>query len=190
MAHWLLTNGKLNRNEEHHLFQQGIPTLLWAKLSCYLEITMPDHYPKDPYKVDNIFEAAKWIFKGTDTATSIKKIVAPIPGLITNSTTRTPAPIKSETSDAATNAIISMLACMEEHMVALLESACWLVWKNTWWLYSMLGTMHNLRLMLLVLLAMVATSVGKLATLWSEVTIRSWKRLFSKARYNVMLKAR
>ena len=39
IARWLLANGKLYRNEERHLFQQGIPTLLWAKLACCLEIS-------------------------------------------------------------------------------------------------------------------------------------------------------
>ena len=52
--------------------------------------------------------------------------VAPTPSLITNpaitATTRTPAPIETETLDAATNAIISTLAHMEECMAALLNA--------------------------------------------------------------------
>ena len=130
MACWLLANGKLYRNEERCLFQQGIPTLLWAKLVYCLEITMPDHHPEDPYKVDNVFEAAKWILKGTDMSTGLVKPVAPTPSLITNPTittaarttaARTPAAVKTETLDATTNAIISMLACMGECMAALLN---------------------------------------------------------------------
>ena len=87
---------------------------------------MLDHHPKDPYKVDSVFEAAKWILKGTNTATAIKKAVAPTPGIITNSAANTAAraqaPIKSETLDATSNAMINMLAYMEECMAALLNA--------------------------------------------------------------------
>ena len=54
----------------------------------------------------------------------------------------------------------------------------------------MLGTMDNLKLALLILLVTVATSVRKLATPWSEVTVRSLKHSFSKERYNIILKTR
>ena len=59
MARWLLSNGKLYKNEACCLFQQDIPILLWAKLVCCLEITMLDHHLKDPYEVDSVFEAVK-----------------------------------------------------------------------------------------------------------------------------------
>ena len=45
---------------------------------------MLDHHSKNPYEVDNIFEAAKWILKGTDMFTGLAKTVALISGLITN----------------------------------------------------------------------------------------------------------
>ena len=87
---------------------------------------MLDYYPENPYKVNNVFEATKWILKGTNTATGIKKTVAPTLGLIINSTTnaptRVPASVKLETLDIATNAIISMPACMEECIAALLDA--------------------------------------------------------------------
>ncbi|KNZ72417.1 hypothetical protein J132_03383 [Termitomyces sp. J132] len=70
IARWLLANGKLYRNEEHCLFQQGIPMSLWSKIVCCLEITLPDHHPEDPYDVDQVFEGAKWVLKGTDTSTT------------------------------------------------------------------------------------------------------------------------
>ena len=87
---------------------------------------MLDHHPEDPYKVNNIFEAAQWISKGTNMSTGLAKPISPTPGLITNPAitiiARTPAPVKTETLDTATNAIISMLAHMEEHMTALLDT--------------------------------------------------------------------
>ncbi|KAG5348205.1 hypothetical protein C0989_010826, partial [Termitomyces sp. Mn162] len=68
IARWLLANGKLYRNEERRLFQQGIPTSLWSKVVRRLEITLPNHHPEDPYDVDQVFEGAKWVLKGTDTS--------------------------------------------------------------------------------------------------------------------------
>ncbi|KAG5722487.1 hypothetical protein E4T56_gene2882 [Termitomyces sp. T112] len=70
IARWLLTNSKLYRNEEHRLFQQGIPMSLWSKLIRRLKITLPNHHPEDPYNVDQVFEGAKWILKGMDTSTT------------------------------------------------------------------------------------------------------------------------
>ncbi|KNZ71645.1 hypothetical protein J132_07876 [Termitomyces sp. J132] len=68
IARWLLANSKLYCNEEHRLFQQGILTLLWSKIVCCLEITLPNHHPKDPYDVDQVFEGTKWVLKRTDTS--------------------------------------------------------------------------------------------------------------------------
>ncbi|KNZ78769.1 hypothetical protein J132_09907 [Termitomyces sp. J132] len=70
IARWLLTNSKLYRNEECCLFQQGIPMLLWSKIIHRLEITLPNHHPEDLYDVDQVFEGAKWVLKGTDTSTT------------------------------------------------------------------------------------------------------------------------
>ncbi|KNZ78150.1 hypothetical protein J132_01675 [Termitomyces sp. J132] len=70
IARWLLANGKLYHNEECCLFQQGIPMSLWSKIIRCLEITLPDHHPEDPYNVEQVFEGAKWVLKGTDTSTT------------------------------------------------------------------------------------------------------------------------
>ncbi|KAG6871565.1 hypothetical protein C0992_010726 [Termitomyces sp. T32_za158] len=45
IAQWLLQNGKLYRNEERCLFQQGIPTSLWTKIARQLKIAKPNHHP-------------------------------------------------------------------------------------------------------------------------------------------------
>ena len=120
-----MTKGKIYQNKECHLFQQGIPTLLWSKIICYLEITFPNYHPEDPYEVDQVFEAAKWVLKSTDTTMTSKK-------LATASTTTVPtihspatAPVtivKKEPLDVATAAIINALACMEEKMEVVLNA--------------------------------------------------------------------
>ncbi|KAG5350042.1 hypothetical protein C0989_000513 [Termitomyces sp. Mn162] len=123
IARWLLTNGKLYHNEECHLFQQGIPTLLWSKIICHLKITLPDHHPEDPYNVDQVFEGAKWVLKGMDTSmtktsngtsgTSSSSPIVNAPALLLPMT-------KWETLElATTTAIVSAL----EHLEALLTSS-------------------------------------------------------------------
>ncbi|KAG5349797.1 hypothetical protein C0989_001830 [Termitomyces sp. Mn162] len=117
IARWLLTNSKLYHNEECCLFQQGIPTSLWSKIICCLEITLPDHHPEDPYDIDQVFEGAKWVLKGTDTSMTktsngTSGISLPLP--IANAPVP-PLPMpKWETLElVTTTAVISALECLE-----------------------------------------------------------------------------
>ncbi|KNZ78741.1 hypothetical protein J132_10329, partial [Termitomyces sp. J132] len=120
IARWLLTNGKLYRNEERRLFQQGIPTLLWSKVVRCLEITLPDHHPEDPYDVDQVFEGAKWVLKGTDTSTTkTSNGTTGIHSPIANPPTVPSLAPKQEALElATTTAIVSAL----ERLEALLTS--------------------------------------------------------------------
>ncbi|KAG5348853.1 hypothetical protein C0989_007729 [Termitomyces sp. Mn162] len=117
IARWLLANGKLYRNKERRLFQQGIPTSLWSKIICRLEITLPDHHPEDPYEVDQVFEGAKWVLKGTDTSTT--KTSNGTSGIHLSSpianppTAPSPAPKQETLELATTTAIVSTLECLE-----------------------------------------------------------------------------
>ncbi|KAG5348588.1 hypothetical protein C0989_009643, partial [Termitomyces sp. Mn162] len=112
IARWLLANGKLYRNEEHRLFQQGIPMLLWSKIVCRLKITLPDHHPEDPYEVDQVFEGAKWVLKGTDTSTT--KTSNGTSGIHTSPPPTPSHAPKQETLElATTTAIVSALERLE-----------------------------------------------------------------------------
>ncbi|KAG6872911.1 hypothetical protein C0993_001838, partial [Termitomyces sp. T159_Od127] len=63
ISRWLLKHGKIHANKERHLFQQGILTLLWAKIARRLEILKPTHHPEDPYNVKDVYEAGNWHLK-------------------------------------------------------------------------------------------------------------------------------
>ncbi|KAG6873459.1 hypothetical protein C0992_008737, partial [Termitomyces sp. T32_za158] len=71
IARWLLQNGKLYRNEERRLFQQGIPTSLWTKIAHQLKVARPDQHLLEPYDVEDVLEAGKWALKGTNTSITI-----------------------------------------------------------------------------------------------------------------------
>ncbi|KNZ80378.1 hypothetical protein J132_06115 [Termitomyces sp. J132] len=117
IARWLLANGKLYRNEECRLFQQGIPMLLWSKIVCCLEITLPDHHPEDPYDVDQVSEGAKWVLKRTDTSmTKTSNGTSGIPSSlpITNAPTApSPTPKRETLELTTTTAIVSALERLE-----------------------------------------------------------------------------
>ncbi|KAG5348842.1 hypothetical protein C0989_007828 [Termitomyces sp. Mn162] len=103
IARWLLANSKLYRNEECCLFQQGIPMLLWSKIVCCLEITLPDHHPEDPYDVDQVFEGAKWVLKGMDTSTT----------KTSNGTSSIPLSSPIANTPAAPLPMLNTLECLE-----------------------------------------------------------------------------
>ncbi|KAG5349088.1 hypothetical protein C0989_006076, partial [Termitomyces sp. Mn162] len=122
IARWLLANSKLYRNKERCLFQQGIPTLLWSKIVCRLEITLPDYYPEDPYDVDQVFKGAKWVLKGMDTSMTktsngTSGIHSSLP-IVNLPTTPSPVPKQETLELATTTAIVSTL----EHLEALLTN--------------------------------------------------------------------
>ena len=98
--------------------------MLWSKLIHCLEITLPNYHLKDPYEVDQVFEAAKWVLKGTDTSTTSKKPTAASPTTI--STIHSPATasvtiVKKKPLDIAVIAIVNTLAHMEKQMEAVLN---------------------------------------------------------------------
>ena len=107
------------------MFQQGILTLLWSKLVCHLEITLLNHYPEDPYEVDQVFEAVKWVLKGTNTAMTSKKLTpvstTTIPTIHSPATTPITI-VKKEPLDFAAAAIVNALAHMEKQMEAVLNA--------------------------------------------------------------------
>ncbi|KNZ72423.1 hypothetical protein J132_03389 [Termitomyces sp. J132] len=116
IARWLLTNSKLYCNEEHYLFQQGIPMSLWSQIVCHLKITLPDHYPEHSYDVDQVFKGTKWVLKGTDMATTktsngtsgitlLPVVNAPL--------LPSPTPKCGTLKLATTTVIVSMLECLE-----------------------------------------------------------------------------
>ncbi|KAG6878972.1 hypothetical protein C0992_006227 [Termitomyces sp. T32_za158] len=57
IARWLVQNGKLYRNEEHRLFQQGFPMSIWVRIASHLEVVSTNHHLEEPYNIEAVFEA-------------------------------------------------------------------------------------------------------------------------------------
>ncbi|KAG5733236.1 hypothetical protein E4T56_gene20881 [Termitomyces sp. T112] len=90
---------------------------LWSKIVHRLEITLPDHYPEDPYNVDQVFKGAKWVLKGTDTSTtktSNGTSGIPSPSPIANAPAApSPTPKRETLELTTTTAIVSTLERLE-----------------------------------------------------------------------------
>ncbi|KAG6867546.1 hypothetical protein C0993_001361 [Termitomyces sp. T159_Od127] len=118
---WLLQHGKIHANEERRLFQQGIPTSLWAKITRRLEILKPTHHSEDPYNVKDIYKAGNWHLKGTDTSLSIPRAkgILPVPTQpqAANNTVTTNIYIKKEDMEAAISVAVTSAMTQIETMI-------------------------------------------------------------------------
>ncbi|KAG6897852.1 hypothetical protein C0993_007265 [Termitomyces sp. T159_Od127] len=118
---WLLQHGKIHANKEQRLFQQGIPTSLWAKITRQLEILKLTHHPKDPYDVKDAYKAGNWHLKGTDTSLGIPcaKGILPVPTQpqAANNTVTTNSYIKKEDMEAAISAAVASAMTQIETMI-------------------------------------------------------------------------
>ncbi|OSD04852.1 hypothetical protein PYCCODRAFT_1363312, partial [Trametes coccinea BRFM310] len=69
MTSYLISQNRLSTSEQSRLFVRGIAQPLWGQVSQRLQLKLPDHYPKDPYKLDDVYNTTKFVLHGTVTAT-------------------------------------------------------------------------------------------------------------------------
>ncbi|KAG6883865.1 hypothetical protein C0993_003262 [Termitomyces sp. T159_Od127] len=129
ISRWLLQHGKIHANEEQRLFQQGIPTSLWAKITRHLEILKPTHHPEDPYNVKDVYEAGNWHLRGTDTSLGIPcaKEILPIttqPQAANNMVTTNSYIKKEDMKAAISTAVASAITCIETMINTQLSTPC------------------------------------------------------------------
>ncbi|KAG6898774.1 hypothetical protein C0993_004323, partial [Termitomyces sp. T159_Od127] len=118
---WLLQHSKIHTDEERHLFQQGILTLLWVKIAKRFEILKPIHHPKDLYNVKDVYDAGDWHLKGTDMSLGIPRtkgilLVTTQPQVVNNMVT-TDSYIKKEDMGAAISTAVASIMTHIETMI-------------------------------------------------------------------------
>src|ERR1700679_517663 len=59
---------RLSDAEQSRAFIRGFQHDLWTRIAHRLELKFPDHYPDDPYPLDDIPHAAKFVLAGTNTS--------------------------------------------------------------------------------------------------------------------------
>jgi len=62
---FLKGKGRLSEAEQSRAFVRGFQPALWASISQRLQLKLPDHFPDDPYPLDTIHEAARFVLHGT-----------------------------------------------------------------------------------------------------------------------------
>ncbi|KAG6876724.1 hypothetical protein C0993_000818 [Termitomyces sp. T159_Od127] len=121
ISRWLLQHSKIYTNKERCLFQQSIPTLLWAKIARQLKILKPTHHLEDPYDVKDVYKAGNWHLKGTDMSLGIlhAKKILPVTTQpqVANNTVTTNSYIKKEDMEATISAAVASAITHIETMI-------------------------------------------------------------------------
>ncbi|KAI0364102.1 hypothetical protein BV20DRAFT_908445, partial [Pilatotrama ljubarskyi] len=65
MTSYLMKHNRLSESEQSRLFVRGIAPPLCDQVSQHLQLKLPDHYPDNPYKLEEIYDAAKFVLHGT-----------------------------------------------------------------------------------------------------------------------------
>ncbi|KAI8969751.1 hypothetical protein BD414DRAFT_427986 [Trametes punicea] len=65
MTSYLISQNRLSTSEQSRLFVRGIVQPLWVQMSQRLQLKLPDHYPEDSYKLEDVYNAAKFILHST-----------------------------------------------------------------------------------------------------------------------------
>ena len=119
---FLYTKNQISAAEQSRAFVCGFQPGLWTQITRRLELKFPDHYPNDPYPLDNIHKAAKFVLAGLNTSDTTLLLSSHSSTLTLVPTTSTSAPqIKSE----------DLLAILEKFAATLITTLAGLKPTNT-----------------------------------------------------------
>ena len=62
---FLIAKNCLTAPEQSCTFTHAFPSELWSQVSYRLELKFPDHFPDDPYTLEQIHNAARFVLHGT-----------------------------------------------------------------------------------------------------------------------------
>jgi hypothetical protein len=89
ITQFLRTKNRISEAEQSRAFVRGFQPGLWTRIERRLELKLPDHYPDDPYNLEEIHEAAKFVLAGSSTS-------HPTPHQQSTATSSQPVPSTSE----------------------------------------------------------------------------------------------
>ena len=62
---FLIAKNCLAPPEQSHTFTCAFPSELWSQVSYRFQLKFPDHFPNDPYTLEQIHDAARFVLHGT-----------------------------------------------------------------------------------------------------------------------------
>ena len=62
---FLIAKNHLSSTEQSRTFACAFPSELWSQVSYQLQLKFPDHFPNDPYTLEQIHNATRFVLHGT-----------------------------------------------------------------------------------------------------------------------------
>ena len=62
---FLIVKNRILPAEQSCVFAHGFPPELWNRVTHRLQLKLPDHFPNDPYTLEEIHDAAHFVLHGT-----------------------------------------------------------------------------------------------------------------------------
>jgi hypothetical protein len=78
---FLRGKSRLSEAEQSRAFTRGFQPDLWGRISQRLQLKFPDQFPDDPYSLDAIHEAARYVLHGTSSALLTSSIATSTPAV-------------------------------------------------------------------------------------------------------------
>ncbi|KAF8219698.1 hypothetical protein L208DRAFT_1338495, partial [Tricholoma matsutake] len=71
ITHFLQAKNRISEAEQSRAYVRGFQPGLWTQIARRLKLKFPDHYPDDPYPLNDIHDAAKFVLAGSNTSNSV-----------------------------------------------------------------------------------------------------------------------
>ena len=97
---FLRNKSRLSEAEQSRAFARGFQSEMWTRVSQRLQLKLPDHFPDDPYSLEAIHEAARYVLHGTQS--TLLTIVSSTAAVTTTSPTAPSPSAEVKTEDIAT----------------------------------------------------------------------------------------
>ena len=62
---FLIAKNHILLAEQSRTFVRGFPLELWNRIAHRLQLKLPDHFPNDPYTLEEIHDAVHFVLHGT-----------------------------------------------------------------------------------------------------------------------------
>ena len=102
MITFLIVKNHISATEQSQAFAHGFPQKLWTKVAHQLQLKFPDHFPDDPYTLEQIHDAVRFILHGTVTLS------------LALDNTHTPAPMMASIAKAEPTELATLINMMKQ----------------------------------------------------------------------------
>ena len=77
ITQFLITKKRLSEIEQKRAYVRGFPPSIWSKVSQRLQLKFLDHLPDEPYPIQDVQAAARFVLHGTHSTALIAPVSAP-----------------------------------------------------------------------------------------------------------------